>query len=92
VASQAYIPFARSFRARDTEKTNKDKHMKRIDNTIGLDRAVSALLGKAATLVGGVTMKLFGRSSGPSPRRRRKPVQGKRDQRALLVKGGLTHA
>lgn len=92
MASQAYAPFARSFRARDIEKTNTDKQMKPIETTTGEDRAVSALLGKAATLACGATMKLFGRSSRLKPRGRRKPVQGKRSQRGSLVKGGLRHA
>ena len=65
--------------------------MKPIDTTTGEDRAVSALLGKAATLACGVTMKLLEPSSGRKPRRGRKPTQGKRDQRVSLVKGGLRH-
>ena len=65
--------------------------MKPIDTTTGEDRAVSALLGKAATLACGVTMKLLGRSPGLKPRRGRKPTEGKRGQRVSLVKGGLRH-
>lgn len=65
--------------------------MKPIENTTGEDRAVSALLGKAATLACGVTMKLLGPSSGLKPRRGRKPSEGKRGQRVSLVKGGHSH-
>jgi hypothetical protein len=65
--------------------------MKPIDTTTGEDRAVSALLGKAATLACGVTMKLLGPSSGLKPRRGPKPTRGKRGPRVSRVKGGLHH-
>jgi hypothetical protein len=54
--------------------------MKPIENTKGEDRAVTALLVKAATLTCGLVTK------------NRKPDPGLRNQRGALVKGGLNHA
>jgi hypothetical protein len=66
--------------------------MKPIDNTNGEDRAVTALLGKAAAFTAGVATKLFTRSAQKKPRGKRKPKPGLRSQRGSLVKGGLSHA
>jgi hypothetical protein len=66
--------------------------MKPIDNTNGEDRAVTALLGKAAALTCGIATKLFTRSAQKKPRGKRKPKPGLRSQRGALVKGGLSHA
>jgi hypothetical protein len=66
--------------------------MKPIDNTTGEDRAVSALLGKAAVFTAGVATKLLTRSGRKKPRGKRKPKPGLRSQRGALVKGGLSHA
>ena len=66
--------------------------MKPIGNTNGEDRAVTALLGKAAALTCGIATKLFTRSAQKKPRGKWKAKPGLRSPRGSLVKGGLSHA
>lgn len=66
--------------------------MKPIENTTGVERAVSALLGKTAeTLTTTLAAKIMSRPR-PAQRRRARPrPAAPRDQRAALVKGGGRH-
>ena len=66
--------------------------MKPIENTTGVERAVSALLGKTAeTITSKLVAKVLGRPRPAKRRRARPPVKAKRGQRAALVQGGGRH-